>query len=641
MATRLKTIQFALPTYTSTVGDASDTSIGTGTTYTPENSLSTPINIISCFLEIGWQDVCTVAGTIGEHRVSLTLSGASTSSVTETDDITNTGENMGGVIGPFNFTSYAIANYGTNSSLTYEVSVYFDFTAGTTLGVNNVTSILTLTYEYDDTVTTQIKTVKIPFESNTTGCPIVETELGTNQIPLLDTFLPEDSIVIRDYYIIMEGNQSAVNPTTTDITLSFKIDSGAEYNTGTQEKALASDIFVRNIWSLTYDYPSTSSQHSFKFWANVASFDCTTFTLVVTYEFNATNTTTVLNSIIIPMEVGSPMGLDAMPSRFSRYLMIQEPETIIFKQSSVRINYNAVAPVAGLNIRVGSQTYRNYNISANVNCGMNSFQQRIDSGSAAGAGLSLARGRNSLVLDMYRTDTADDPTNLNGYFLINYHSGKATDGVGAHSHTIFYNLFQWDALLSDRLITTFTYYLPNSDNYWINGIGVLSIIWDGVAGNAFTMDVEVKEGEGKGGGYEDLYADAIQSDAERRCSMVWMRGRDVFKRHPKDPDPDRIDANLSRTYRFFTPVTTQQGIEGVITYHNISYPISGVCTNYGGDGEGLVVNFFRAFDDTKILSLTTTTGGTFSDLWYDNTEYIYCVIRDSNRVGRSQNGYAG
>lgn len=639
MATRLKTIQFAIPTYKSTVADATDTNIGTGTIYFPENSALTPITVKSCYLEIGWQDVCTAAGTIDEHRVSLTLGATGASTITETDNITNTGENMGGVIGPFDFTTYCATNIGTGTSIGYQVNVYFDFSAGTTLGVNNVSAILTLTYEYDDTVTTQIKTVWIPLESKDNALSTSEEEIGTNQIPLLDDFLPEDSVTIRDYFFVIEGNQNAVG--TNDITVSLKIDSETQHDKGTEERALSSDIFTRYVWSRTSDYPSTSSVHAFKAWANVAAYHHMVITLVVTYEFDTSTTTSCLNSIYIPLELGSPLGFDDLPSVFERTIMLQEAD-IVLKQSAFRFNYNASATVSGLNFKSGIQSYREYVNTASMVCGMISLQQRIDSDSVMGTAFSsFDRGRNSLTLYAYNTDITDDPTNLNGYFLINYQSSVHEDGVGVHSHTVFYNLYQWDAFLNDRLTTTFAYYIPET-SYWLNAIGIVSIIWDSTAGNAFIMDVEVKAGEGKGSGFIDLYADAIQGDAERRCSIVWMRGRDAFKRFPDDIDPDRLDATLLRTYRFFTPATTAQGIIATLTYHSITYPVSGSCTNYSGDGADIDVYFHSSYDNLPRFVLTTAIGGTFSGTWYDNTEYIYAVARENNnRVGRSSNGYAG
>jgi hypothetical protein len=640
MATRLKTIQFALPTYTGSAADAVTTVIGSGILYIPENSISTPITIKSAYVELGWADQITATGgTIAEHRFSFSLNDNSSITKTILPDIVNTGENMAGVIGPFDFTSYISDNLGTATSASYTSSVYFDWNTGTTLQANNLNTILTITYEYDDTAPTHIKTVWIPMESLSGALPTTETQFGINQIPNLSTFLPEEDVVIRDYYFVLEGNQQSA--TTTDIQLSLKIDSEDTHTTGFYEKALASEVFTRYVWSRTTDYPSTGSTHEFKLWSNVANtYHSIVSTLVVTYEFNPSTTTRVLNSIYISYEVGSPLGLAAIPSRFNRTLMLQEPGTLLLQQSAFRFNYNTnVLTTAGINIKLGDQIYGTYTNLIGLACGMACLQQRIDPDSSLGVGInSFGRGRNNLTVDAYVTDAVNEVTNLNGYFLINYHSDKHSDGVGAHSHTIFYRLYEWDAVVLDRQSINFSYYIPET-NFWINSIGIISIIWDAAAANAYTVDAEVKSTEFKGGGYADIYTDTILSDPERRCSIVWMRGRDVFKRYPEDTDPERLDPRTLRQYRSFSPSGIQQSMEAMLTYHSIYYPLTGLIEDYVGDGENIIVDFFRTYDDSKILSLTTGVSGSFTGSWYDNTEDIYCVARETNNhVGRSADG---
>ena len=640
MATRQKTISFAWDLRTTLVTDATLTSLGSITLYTPENSVGNPINFISAFVEIGFNDVITATGgTITEHRVALNLGGTDTT-ITETDDIANSGENIGGVLTPFDFTSKFNSEYGTGTSKTCEVKVYFDQDTGTTLGMINVSAVIYLTYEYDDGASTHIKTVYIPLESRNSALATTETEIGTNQIPALDTFLPETSKTIRDYFFIIEGNQNN-GSAAVDITLNLKIDSDATFNPGIFERALASDIFVRVIWRHSTP-PSTSSVHAFKAWASSAVFNNLVITLVVTYEFDPSSAT-ILNSIIIPIELGSPLGLNTTgSSRFKRDFFIQEPDTVTLRQSAIRFNYNTTAAVSGLNIRTGGQSYRAYTDNGAVVCGMFSLQHRVDSGSSQGAGLTLARGLNTLVFDAYRTDTTGDPNNLNGYLLLNYTSGLASGGVGVHAKTLFKVLAQWDALLSDRFIVTGKSFAIPESNYWIVSAGIISCIWDNLSANAFTMDVQVLAGEGKGAGFLDVYADAVQSDAERRCSIVWMRGRDVFKRFPTDPDSERINIETSRDWRFFTAGSTSQGLIMFLTYHSIFYTISGEVSGYSGDGSGIPVKLYRSDNKELIGETTTAAGGGFSFTWYDDTIPVYAEAReDDTHTGRSANGLPG
>lgn len=633
MATRIKTVQYAFPLYTTTIADATLTALGTKTIYIPETTRT----FRSVTAEVSYTDMITATGgTITEHRVSMTLDGAAASTFSELDDLGNTGENMGGVIGPVDFTAYFAANFGAGGSKDLTASIYLNVSTGTTQTTINGTCILTVTYEYDDAATTHVKTVWIPLESNAGALATSATQVGTNQIPALDTFLPESSKVIRDYYFVIEGNENG-NSTTTDLTINTRIDAaGASQTAGVIERALGTDKFTRLVWDLSAAVPDTSTTHEFYMWANIACFHTVCIMLVVTYEFDPASTT-IINSIYIPLEVGSPMGLNSTgASRFQRDLRIVEPATITLLQSAYRINYNTPASVAGLNSRAGSQSYRAYTDNANVVAGMFCHQQRIDSGGAQGAGITLARGKNTITVDMYRTDTTDDPNNINGYIIINYTSGRNASGVGVHNHTVFYLMAAWDAALSDRYIKTA--WAPNipESQYWVVGNGFYVVSWDSNAVNAITFDVQVKTGESKGAGFTDIYADARAADAERGCSITWMRGRDAFKRFSADADPDRLAIDTARDYRFYTAGTTSQGIMYVLTYHSMVWTISGTVSEYDGDGSGITVNLFRNDDKSLMQTTTTAAGGGFSFTVYDDTEdYFADTYVDATHVGRS------
>ena len=639
MATRIKTVQYCFPLYTSAIADATLTSLGTKTIYIPELTRT----FKSVTAEISYTDMSTATGaTITEHRVSMVLGAAGASTFTELDDIANSGENMGGVIGPVDFTSYFVSSFGAGASQTLTASVYLDVSTGTGLTTINGTCIMTITYEYDDAASTHIKTVWIPLESGTGALGTSAAQIGTNQIPALDTFLPEASKTIRDYFFVIEANENG-NSGTTDLTINMRIDTdGAAQTCGAIERGLGTDKFTRLVWDLSATKPATNIAHAFYMWANVAYFHTAVITLVVTYEFNPATTTSVLNSVYIPLEVGSPLGLNAAgASRFQRDFRINEPTTITLAQSAYRINYNTPAAVAGLNTRAGSQSYRNYVDNGGVVAGMFCHQQRIDSGSAQGAGITLARGKNTITVDMYRTDTTDDPNNINGYILLNYTSGKSPSGVGAHNHTVFYLMAAWDAALTDRYIkTAWNPNIPES-NYWIVGNGFYVVCWDANVVNAITFDVQVLSTESKGAGFVDIYADARAADAERGCSIIWMRGRDAFKRFPEDADDDRLAIETARDYRFYTAGTTAKGIMYVLTYHSMTWTISGTVSGYEGDGSGITVKLFRDSDKSLMQSTTTATGGTYSFTVYDDTEDYYTdAYVDATHVGRSAPGKA-
>lgn len=636
MAIREKTVCFAFPMTTVLVQDAVTTNLTQITLYIPEAS---PV-FTSVFVEVGFQDLITATGgRIAEHRCGLRLGAAAYTTITELDDINHSSENMAGVIGPFDFTSHFTTNW-TGTSMTCDVQVYFDQNTGTTLGMANVTALVYVTYQYDDTAATQIKTVWVPLESLAGSLPTAAANFGTNQIPQLTGaggMLPEGSPVIRDWFLVIEGNENNNNVANSDFTMSVNIDGGTTTSFTTQEAALGSDRFCR--WFYKPTIPATGSSHNLQLWSSLAN-KCNhvTVTLYVTYEFALTGTTRVLNSILVPIEIASPLGSggESAASRFTREIMIQEPGSITLKQSGFRINYNVQATPVQHSWRAGGQAFRTYTALMLVSCGMFSVQQRIDSGSEQGAGITIDRGRNSIAIDGYVFTTVNQMTNVNGYVILNYESDLGANGIGQHCHTVFKTLLPWDAALSDRnRIDDYSFSIPES-NYWIVATGFSFIQWVQTNSACITFDVECLSTEGKGGGYYEIYADAYQADSERACSVVWLRGRDTFKRFPADAGPDRVDIGVARDYRLFNTTACSNGIFAALTYHSFTWTAAG---NISGHNAALPTVVRLVDDQTgEVMQQQTLAAGTtaFSFTVYDNTEdYYISAYQDDTHVGRS------
>lgn len=635
MATREKTVVFAFPMQTTTVANNTVTNLSQISLFIPEASPT----FTSVFVEIGFQDLVTATGgTITEHRCGLRLGAAAYTTITETDDIANSAENIAGVVGPFDFTSHFTTNW-TGTSMTCDLQVYFSQSTGTTLGMTNVTALVHVTYTYDDAAATQLKTVRIPLESLASTLPTTATNFGTSQIPILtggSGILCENSPVIRQWFIVIEGNEFNIN--TTDFTISARIDALTTATFGLQECALQSNRFCRWVFFPPDGVPATTAAHDLQLWASKAAANGVTATLYVTYEFTLSGTTRILNSVVLPLELASPLGAisTAEASRFQREYMLVEPGTITLRQSGFRLNYNATSTLTALLLRLGSQSYRSYTSAAGVSCGMYSVQQRFDSGSAAGGGITLNRGANTLTIDGYATSANFEATNLGGYILLNYESDLAGAGVGAHSHSVYRVLRGWDALLRDNVrINNFSVPIPET-NYWLSAAGFYIVLWTSVGPDAITFDVECLAGEGKGAGYYDIYADAFQGAAERACSIVWARGRDVFKRFPTDAAPNRINIETARDYRMFTGATTSKGIVAVTTYHSLTWTVAG---NITGNDALEPTSLYLVRDSTgEILQTQDLVAGdtTFSFTVYDDTELYYVTAyQDDTHVGRS------
>lgn len=637
MATRHKTVMFAFPMTSALVVDATVTNLDQITLYIPEASPT----FISVFAEVGFQDAITATGgTLTEWRAGLRLGAAGYTTFTETDDIANSGENIAGVLGPIDFTSHFTTNW-TGTSMTCDAQVFFDQNTGTTLGMNNVTMQLYVTYQYDDAAATQIKTVQIPMESLVGALPTTATNFGTNQIPQLTSggILPEASPVIRDWFIVLEGNEGT--SAATDWTMSCRVDAGATTTFMNQETALISDRFARWIYR-PGSVPDPTAAHNFQLWSSTARANHMTATLVVTYEFTLAGTTRQLNSLQVPIEMASPLGLTttAEASRAVRSVLTAEPGALTLRQSAFRMNWNVPASVTSFRVRMGAQAYRNYTPVAGVVAGMFSLQQRIDSGGAQGAWATLARGYNDFVLDAYTTNASQEASNVNGYIILNYESDLPAGGPGQAAHTVFKLAKAYDGLLQDQNIFSSNFQIPET-NYITVAVGFCMTMWSAAASQAITMDVKCLSGEGKEAGYYDIYTDIYLADAELGCNQIWAAGRDTFKRYPAGVSADRVDIETTRNFRKYSSTTSTFGAYWAVTYQSLNWVVAGAVSGHNA-ALPTTVRLIRESDGELRQEQVLTAGTTaFSFTVHDNTEPYYVdAWQDATHIGRSAPGTA-
>src|SRR3990172_345733 len=306
MALITKTLWYATQLAADVV-DATVTNLPQITIYT-ENSSRT---FRSVQVWVSYEDISTVTGaTVGEHRVGLRVAAAAYTTITELDDISNSGENLSGILGPFDFTSHFTANYPAADSTTLDIQVYFDITTGTGLNVRNVGALIAITYEYDDGAATQYNTAIIPMESLTAALTTtVGSQIGTNQIPQLTGAggLLENvaGVTVRQQFFLVEGNVEC-NASAAATTLNVRIDTGTTHTFGASTPTLASDRYHRFIH---IESPTTSAVHAWKAWCTTTGrFSMITHTMYVTYLWTVAGTTEFLNSIMLSLEIPSPMG---------------------------------------------------------------------------------------------------------------------------------------------------------------------------------------------------------------------------------------------------------------------------------------------------------------------------------------------
>ncbi|HSD55891.1 MAG TPA: hypothetical protein VLA92_01930, partial [Candidatus Saccharimonadales bacterium] len=249
----------------------------------------------------------------------------------------------------------------------------------------------------------------------------------------------------------------------------------------------------------------------------------------------------------------------------------------------------------------------------------------------------------------YRSDTADFGWNLCGFWLVNYTSGVASQGIGAHNHTVEWGLQQngTAAAASNYSIAATAPSIPESD-YLINALGTQLIVQTNgtVAPSGYTVLVERLVAEG-GMEWEAAYIDSSQTDPEIGVFVMYAQMRTLFKRFPGDADPSRMDLEASRRWRVHvngsTAVTAWISLGICLTYHTITYTVADSIA--GGFSGTVTLGLHRSEDNSSspgdLVKTTTRSGdGPFSFSWYDNVEEVYVTASDGTNVGRSTDSVA-
>lgn len=625
MALRTKTIEYAFPFSTASVATAVARTWTAVTVNIPETTSRTFRSVI---VEYTAFDAATVAASVTAVNLSIDVGAAAASAATVTQTIANSGENQS-----FYFTKDATAYFQTNFTGASQVVTAAMTVTG--IATQNASCKIIITYEFDDAAaTTRIKTVKIPMDGFQTALTTAYTNMGglTLQIPNLSTFLPESTKVYRSIFFEMHTHTGTSAAATSTLDMSY--DGGTTTVADlTHAATLNSDVYYHRIDDLTATL-NTAAAGTIS--AKVTSITgrptpCLNGVLVVTYEYDHSASTRIINSIQFPVmdEAGYSGGtVIGNASRFRREISVQEPGTITLLQSGIMATFNASAAVT-VNFLVGGQTARTYAHAATARSGCVSFMRRIDAGSAGGVvGLTLARGPNTLTIDWFTTaiGAGTAASNMSGLCYLNYTSDKHADGDMMHNHTTFWitRAHSTGNLVPVVQAAPLTTPIIQATNFWLTGAGYQIILHPSTGAAALGIAVlgEVQAAEAEGAGWRPMYSSIIETDAEVAPYVMFARVRDDFKRWTGDPDTNRLNIETVRDYRYDTNVATSAfwQMEQFITYHAITYTIGGTIS--GSAGGTVTITAYRVSDGLEVGTTTRTGNGTFSIIWHDDTSPV-------------------
>jgi hypothetical protein len=632
MATRMKTIEYWWPARTTTVVSGTLTAMTALNTITIPESGKTFKNVS---VEVMANDITTAAATsITARNIHFSLGAVGLQQYNTATTYTMSGENVTFVM-VADVTGHFTTNW-TGTSMNGNLSIQITQSGGTTTGFNNITAKITITYEYDDTSATQVKTVFLPLNAPTGALATSKPGSATAVIPALDTWLPENSKNILQYTIVVQGNDKN-NVNTTDLTLSVAIDAQSAVTSAIFEASLISDRWIRFTWQPTF---TTNATHDFFLWGNQAKMHHAQAWMVITYTFTPSGTTSVMNSLMLPMEFESPFGSSTTEFvRASRDLSIQEPGPITVKESALYLFWNAAATLTTVGVKTNTPSWTTFTDSGTQMCGSNGLMHRCESNLGY-----LDRGFQTIYADVYRTSTSDLGYNASSFWILNYTSGVSSAGIGSHNHTVKWNFINTVGQAASILnvISAVGLTLPDT-YYYISSIGFHYQYMTNSTGNPAGLAIQVEDESSEK--WMPIYADISHDDPETGVRHVFATARTVFKRWGGDTDNRRLDVTASHRYRttLANNAASFEVLDMMMTYHTITYTVSGTVT--GSDGATIYLGLHRDINslvEDKVMKTTRTGDGPYSLTWYDNTETVYVSAweDDTNNAGRSADGAA-
>jgi hypothetical protein len=575
-------------------------------------------------------DVITATGgSYTVRRLQIQVGAlAVTGSWNNTNTYTNSGENIS-LWHTADATLFLSQSWGpATQSLDLTASFQMNQSTGTTTGLVNACLTLQVTYEYNESSSAQIKTVYIPLDASGSAQPLVLSQTF-GSVPALDTYLPESGKTYRDIFIVNQANTSN-NTATTNYTASIQVGSSVIQQTALISGSLASDRWRRFVYKFPSGSFNTAAQQDFKYANNIARDNHAQMYMGVTYTYDETGSTSIMNSLLLPLEIPTPGGGPTSTDfqRASRQIWVQEANPS-FKRLAFYMFWDQQANIGGLAARIGTGSFIQYNDVASVMCGGNGLMIRNDTA-------SIVRGRNLYSVDVYRTDATDLMYNLSGYFILNYTSDKHPSGSMWHNKTIRWNLANISssaATLNRTLIDSTSPPIPIPGNYpFINALGTnYCYVSDSTSNPAGTI-IQFELTKSEGAGWSNGYIDVGTTDPETGLRQCYSQMRDQFTRWYGDPDTARADIKLGRRWNLVqgNAATAFHYLDTIITYHRITYNISGSIT--GGSGALVSMSLLRPSDELTLITSSLSGNGPFNLTWYDNTEPVYVVAKEFSTV---------
>lgn len=661
------TVRYAFTTRTTDL--ATNTTLGTATRHDyasinvdiPENTTRTFLSVRLCMC---FRDHFTVANLITGIRMGIKLGAAATDDLDKTWTLTTSSREEFGFF-TRDVTDYFNTNYGTGTTQTCVASIAVSTTSASNIA-GNICAWLEIVYQYDDTgVTTRVKTIAIPIQSHGTNLTTTQQEIGTdavgspapaNQIPLLDTYLPEAGKTYKNVHIEIYSNDEASS--TTDFVPEVQIDATAAVTRGTVGEALWAagagqpyrDVF--NYDTATY---STASAHAFKMRCDATTTSRLSYLgaiMWVTYTYTTSGTTRQMNQALVPLtQAGddtqgySTYGDSAVATgpdetTFIAEVQVEEPGTITIAQSAAFFEIIQTSSYVGNPIiAAGAQADRTYTGTAST-AGEHIIIHRGDHSS----GWSLARGKNRLVITIRSSAATTRHTLQHAWAIVTWTSDVPATGpaTGARfSHFVICGT-QTNAVVQD--IAAAGQRAPTLGAAW-RLLGAM------LEGHYATGQSLHQMGQlWAAGEYDSLNAFNWHPQISiGHAQMAWKFYTATYTKicNQHNLTTGKMDPTAARRVLGLAgQVSYTLDAARIISFHNITYTVAGTVTIDGVAAiNGKIVQIFArdANNVTEYITSVAVAGGAggFTVQVPDNGRTYFATYKDTTVLGRSDDGTPG
>ncbi len=475
----------------------------------------------------------------------------------------------------------------------------------------------------------RIKSVIIPLSPNdNTVLDNTLVSQGTNQLPDLATYLPESAKTIRNFYIVVTGNDNIFTSTTTEYTIRVG-SSPQKYSYGYTSGNITSNSF--RMMYVDDNIPTGSVQDiQLALTSRHNGYSNFSMYAVVTYEYNAATTSRVINSLVLPFESSSsylPQDDVNFPEKIRNTFSIQEPGPINNTHVGVFLYFTDVnSPKLKIKDLSQSSYSSLYFPTSSISAGSFRYSRVLPT-------YTFDRGYNTVGVDIIgEWNTAPTCYRACGYFVVNYHSNVHPSGVQKHNKTIACLLHRQNGnSLRNYAFNTLT--SPFTE-WYINSIGFLGEFYTLLV-SSIAVAVENKFM------YENKYlippkvylgfGGTVQEVGESTTFDFIVSDGDKIKKYPGDSKENRIVDLFEENGRFFLDNSFLPSIGGsqtLVVCHEISYTVAG---NITGSGGGTVdLKLFDSVTGEVLLKTSRIGNGPFSFSWYDDTRDVYVAAIESD-----------